>query len=501
MLQMREERKEQAEEMAKLWKADPEEWLRRSKEGWKARHEQVRAKRKVAEPAKPIRERAAYGSQKVGPTSKPGRSAISLKMIVEAGLMETGKDKLFITYMNQTWRGELGEDGNIHFEGNIFQSPSAWAIHCKRKTNPEKRADDGWKSVRYGEPLGPMLEHLKQEYEKQRRAAAGDGAADTVSIGCAASDGTAGAGSDAAGTGAGSSLMHAEADGASTDMAINRGVKGKAGPPPPGWAARFPKPTSGRRQQSPGHLLRPGEDFSAVIGRTVEVFCGIPQDKHDQPHPQWWLGKVTAYSAATCEGEVTYATGDVEQGMNFEELAQGGELNLVNPPLSSAPAPAPAPTTATDPVSAPPKKSPAMKKAAGGSAPRLGAGMPASSHPQPPVTLPRSTPSVAAPPLQPPAQYMAPPLKSPSDPASVSGSGAPRMPVGPGGFGAAAEMSAEERARLKALKKEKKKERKEHETPEERAARKAKKEEKRRREEEKARLAGAAGVFPGAPVH
>ena len=71
--------------------------------------------------------------------------------------MELGEDKLFITYMNQTWTGKLGEDGNIHFRGNIFQSPSAWAIHVKRMANPEKRADDGWKSVRYGAPLGPML--------------------------------------------------------------------------------------------------------------------------------------------------------------------------------------------------------------------------------------------------------------------------------------------------------------------------------------------------------
>ena len=47
VLQLREERKEQAEEMVKLWKTNHEEWLRKSKEGWKARHEQHRAKRKV----------------------------------------------------------------------------------------------------------------------------------------------------------------------------------------------------------------------------------------------------------------------------------------------------------------------------------------------------------------------------------------------------------------------------------------------------------------------
>jgi hypothetical protein len=72
--------------------------------------------------------------------------------------MTSGLEKLWITYQNQTWSGELKAEGSIVFEGKTFQSPSAWAIYVKRLANPDKKADDGWKSVRYGDRDGPMLE-------------------------------------------------------------------------------------------------------------------------------------------------------------------------------------------------------------------------------------------------------------------------------------------------------------------------------------------------------
>ena len=33
--------------------------------------------------------------------------------------------------------------------GNLFESPSAFSVYLKRQTNPDRKADDGWKTVRY----------------------------------------------------------------------------------------------------------------------------------------------------------------------------------------------------------------------------------------------------------------------------------------------------------------------------------------------------------------
>lgn len=36
-----------------------------------------------------------------------------------------------------------------HIAGQSFESPSAFSIRVKRKLNPERKADDGWKAVKY----------------------------------------------------------------------------------------------------------------------------------------------------------------------------------------------------------------------------------------------------------------------------------------------------------------------------------------------------------------
>ena len=78
--------------------------------------------------------------------------------------MQAGPEALCISYLNKTWSASLDSEGVIRFEGKDYNSPSAWAIFCKRIANPGKKADDGWKSVRYGDVDGPMLDQLKQAY-------------------------------------------------------------------------------------------------------------------------------------------------------------------------------------------------------------------------------------------------------------------------------------------------------------------------------------------------
>ena len=168
-MKLREERRDVAMEMARLWKEDPAEWLVRSKAVWTARHDSKRPPKRAGDagPRVPWRQaaaeraaaaaaaaaaggddgdpdsitpgggggnpRVAYGSKRpAGGGGKPGRSTVSLKMLMDDGRMASGPEKLWITYQNQTWSGELDEEGAIIFEGKTFQSPSAWAIYVKR---------------------------------------------------------------------------------------------------------------------------------------------------------------------------------------------------------------------------------------------------------------------------------------------------------------------------------------------------------------------------------
>ena len=165
--------------MYRLWKEAPDRWLIKSKIAWSVRHESRRAPTRtaapsVARPGAPHSSGKSGGGGRTTNTSKrastgtpgsriaaPGRSAVSLKMLVDAGLMRPGPEALWITYLEQTWHGALDAAGAITFQDQTFYSPSAWAIHCKRLANPGKKADDGWKSVRYGSAEGPMLHDVK----------------------------------------------------------------------------------------------------------------------------------------------------------------------------------------------------------------------------------------------------------------------------------------------------------------------------------------------------
>jgi hypothetical protein len=56
-------------------------------------------------------------------------------------------------FQGQRFIGDLLPDGKIKSQETdiVFASPSAWAIHCKRIINPEKKSGCGWASV------GPIL--------------------------------------------------------------------------------------------------------------------------------------------------------------------------------------------------------------------------------------------------------------------------------------------------------------------------------------------------------
>lgn len=56
-----------------------------------------------------------------------------------------------VVIQGKNFVGDLLNDGKIRWveTGQIFNSPSAWATHCKRLVNPAKKSGCGWASVRY----------------------------------------------------------------------------------------------------------------------------------------------------------------------------------------------------------------------------------------------------------------------------------------------------------------------------------------------------------------
>lgn len=60
---------------------------------------------------------------------------------------------------------KLGHNLQINGSDTTFESPSAFSIFLKRMVNPNRKADDGWKTVKYN---GKFLETYKMELAKRR---------------------------------------------------------------------------------------------------------------------------------------------------------------------------------------------------------------------------------------------------------------------------------------------------------------------------------------------
>ncbi|KAG7311456.1 hypothetical protein JYU34_002498 [Plutella xylostella] len=102
-----------------------------------------------------------------GSKSTPGRG-VTLQMLLEDKMLEPGNAAMTIEYLGQKFVGDLQADGKIksHETETIFCSPSAWAIHCKRIINPDKRSGCGWASVKY---KGKKLDTIKATYLRKKQ--------------------------------------------------------------------------------------------------------------------------------------------------------------------------------------------------------------------------------------------------------------------------------------------------------------------------------------------
>ena len=83
---------------------------------------------------------------------RPG-GGITLKLLIDEGILVPGENVLTVEYKSNVTYGSLAECGRIKctIAGSelTFESPSAFSIYLKRLINPARKADDGWKTVKF----------------------------------------------------------------------------------------------------------------------------------------------------------------------------------------------------------------------------------------------------------------------------------------------------------------------------------------------------------------
>ncbi|XP_053961352.1 MPN domain-containing protein CG4751 [Anastrepha ludens] len=88
---------------------------------------------------------------------------VTLQTLMSANVLQPGRSLMTIDYLGQKFVGDLMPDGKIKSQETetVFLTPSAWAVHCKRIINPEKKSGCGWASVKY---KGKKLDAYKNSW-------------------------------------------------------------------------------------------------------------------------------------------------------------------------------------------------------------------------------------------------------------------------------------------------------------------------------------------------
>uniref|UniRef100_A0A8C9MB38 MPN domain containing n=1 Tax=Panthera tigris altaica TaxID=74533 RepID=A0A8C9MB38_PANTA len=111
------------------------------------------------------------------------RRAVTLRVLLKDALLEPGAGVLSIYYLGKKFMGDLQPDGRIVWQetGQVFNSPSAWATHCKKLVNPAKKSGCGWASVKY---KGQKLDKYKAAWLRRHQLHIPTAAADEVPRPC-----------------------------------------------------------------------------------------------------------------------------------------------------------------------------------------------------------------------------------------------------------------------------------------------------------------------------
>jgi hypothetical protein len=109
-----------------------------------------------------------------------GASGVTLAHLIDANLIAPGVDVVSTLYNGVTELATLRDDGAIAWDGREFHSVSAFSLAVKRRTNPDRKADDGWKCVKCD---GVALDAVKRRYEATVAAGGAEGAEDAAGDG------------------------------------------------------------------------------------------------------------------------------------------------------------------------------------------------------------------------------------------------------------------------------------------------------------------------------
>lgn len=104
------------------------------------------------------------------------RSLTLHRLIHKYGILESGKGVFSCKFKGMVEVADLTVDGTIVYHDNIegpltFKSPSAFTLFVKRKKNPTKRADEGWRSIVYrdGKTLMELRATLLQSLKLSKK--------------------------------------------------------------------------------------------------------------------------------------------------------------------------------------------------------------------------------------------------------------------------------------------------------------------------------------------
>ena len=110
--------------------------------------------------AGPKAHKAAKPTKRMG--TRPTRRGLTLLDLMKKGLMEPGQGVLRVEYKGHVFLGDLTPEGSICYEGELWESPTSWSMHVKRRVSPGMKVDNGWESVFYVAKDGGEIITLKQ---------------------------------------------------------------------------------------------------------------------------------------------------------------------------------------------------------------------------------------------------------------------------------------------------------------------------------------------------
>nr|SVE70282.1 EOG090X020Z [Daphnia similis]SVE72170.1 EOG090X020Z [Daphnia similis] len=99
---------------------------------------------------------------------------VTLQMLLEDNILQPKEGAMSLEYMGQKFNGDLLADGKIFSAEvqEVFSSPSAWALRCKKIVNPEQKYGCGWSSMSNTDPVlletePEMVSNVKSTADRQ----------------------------------------------------------------------------------------------------------------------------------------------------------------------------------------------------------------------------------------------------------------------------------------------------------------------------------------------